>query len=41
MNTGHAELQPQDPFAAKLGIYISRFGIAVAIALALFSIFRG
>ena len=30
MDTNHASLQPQDPVAAKLGVYVIRVGIVVA-----------
>jgi len=41
MHSKHASLQPQDPVAAKLGIYMTRAGIAVAIVLFALSLLRG
>lgn len=41
MNTSHAGLQPQDPFAAKLGIYVVRAGVVLAIVLAAGSFLGG
>ncbi|MGJ7521771.1 hypothetical protein ACSFA0_14895 [Variovorax sp. LT1P1] len=41
MNTSHARLQPQDPFAAKLGVYVVRAGVLLVIVLAAASLVRG
>lgn len=41
MNTSHARLQPQDPFAAKLGTYVVRAGVLLVIVLAATSLLRG
>lgn len=41
MNTSHARLQPQDPFAAKLGAYVVRAGVLLVIVLAATSLVRG
>ncbi|WP_158100903.1 hypothetical protein [Variovorax sp. JS1663] len=41
MDTKHASMQPQDPVAARLGMYISRAGIAVALILFVVSYLRG
>jgi hypothetical protein len=41
MDTKHASLQPQDPVAAKLGMYISRAGIVAAVLIAVISFLRG
>jgi hypothetical protein len=40
MNTHHARLQPQDPFAAKLGVYVVRVGIVMTVAGVIASLFR-
>jgi hypothetical protein len=39
MNTRHAGLQPQDPFAAKLGHYAIRLGVVFVVALVCSSFF--
>lgn len=36
-----AKAQPQDPVAARLGEYISRAGVLVAVVIGLASFFRG
>lgn len=41
MNTSHARLQPQDPFAARLGVYVIRLAVAVILALVGVSFFGG
>lgn len=41
MDTKHASLQPRDPVAARLGMYTSRAGIAIALILFLISYLRG
>ncbi|MGJ7490248.1 hypothetical protein [Variovorax sp. ZT4R33] len=41
MNTSHASLQPQDPFAAKLGRYVIRVGVALTVVLVAASFVRG
>jgi hypothetical protein len=41
MDTGHAKVQPQDPVAAKLGIYAGRIGIIVVALLWAASLIRG
>ncbi|KWT75973.1 MULTISPECIES: hypothetical protein [unclassified Variovorax] len=41
MDTKPAILQPQDPVAAKLGIYVTRAGIALAAILFALSYLRG
>jgi hypothetical protein len=41
METSHAKQQPQDPVAAKLGIYVFYLGLAVAATLAATSLLRG
>jgi hypothetical protein len=40
MNTSHARLQPQDPFAAKLGTYVVRVGVVLTIGLVAASFWR-
>lgn len=40
MNTHHARLQPQDPFAAKLGVYVVRAGLAMTLVGIVASFFR-
>ena len=40
MNTSHAGLQPQDPFAAKLGTYVVRAGVVLTIVLVAASFLR-
>ena len=40
MNTHHARLQPQDPFAAKVGVYVVRVGIVMTVAGVIASLFR-
>ena len=41
MNTRHARLQPQDPFAARLGTYVVRAGVLLTIVLVAASFWRG
>ena len=41
MDTKPAILQPQDPVAARLGIYVTRAGIALAAILFALSYLRG
>lgn len=41
MDTSHAKMQPQDPVAAKLGIYAGRIGIAVIALIWAASLIRG
>ncbi|MDM0123277.1 hypothetical protein [Variovorax arabinosiphilus] len=41
MNTHHARLQPQDPFAAKLGVYVVRVGLVMTLVGVVASLFRG
>jgi hypothetical protein len=41
MEISRAEQQPQDPVAARLGIYMFYLGVAVAAALAASSFLRG
>ena len=40
MNTHHARLQPQDPFAAKLGVYVVRVGVVMTLVGVIASMFR-
>jgi hypothetical protein len=40
MNTHHARLQPQDPFAAKLGVYVVRVGVVMTLVGVVASFFR-
>jgi hypothetical protein len=41
MNTSHAKSQPQDPVAAKLGMYMVRAGVVVAVLIAALPYLRG
>ncbi|WP_256856643.1 hypothetical protein [Variovorax sp. KK3] len=41
MKTPRITAQPQDPVAARLGMYVSRAGIAVALILLTVSYLRG
>ncbi|VTU22721.1 hypothetical protein [Variovorax sp. PBL-E5] len=39
METSHAKLQPQDPFAARLGLYMFFTGVVAAAIMAAASMF--
>jgi hypothetical protein len=41
MDTTHAKLQPRDPVAAKLGIYMTRVGIVMIAIIVAASFLRG
>lgn len=40
MDTHYARLQPQDPFAAKLGVYVVRMGVVMTLVGVVASFFR-
>ncbi|CAN7302465.1 hypothetical protein LJR290_001621 [Variovorax sp. LjRoot290] len=41
MDTTHAKLQPRDPVAARLGVYMTRVGIVMVAVVIAVSFLRG
>jgi hypothetical protein len=41
MDTTHAKLQPRDPVAARLGVYMTRVGIVMIAIVVTASYLRG
>jgi hypothetical protein len=41
MDTTHAKLQPRDPVAAKLGVYVVRVGAVMVAVIVAASFLRG
>ncbi|SDE97790.1 hypothetical protein SAMN05444679_1493 [Variovorax sp. CF079] len=41
MDTTHAKLQPRDPVAARLGVYMTRVGIVMVAIVIAVSFLRG
>lgn len=41
MDTTHAKLQPRDPVAARLGVYMTRIGIVMVVMVITASYLRG